>query len=144
MRHFLKIITASLFCLLLVNCSDEILGKDGEDGAVYISYDWAFPLLRLYTDDPAIAFPLQRGEYFKAKPGIYNLYYVTSYDGSAYNMTYKIYANKGEKAYNEFDGENGSDIYFDITLYHNGPSLYALSKPRDPNNDDENIFYGNP
>lgn len=104
-------------------------GRDGQPGEAYIAYSWVGLPLYLSTSDPSLPQSIYNGTYYDAIPGTYSFEY-QAFDGSYWQGTYTTYVNPGELGEPGFlftdgrDGADGEDIYFELTLYSTGPTLW--------------------
>ncbi len=112
----------SLLFLFLISCGP------GEDGDAYITISWMFDPFTYWTDDPAIPYIFYNGEYYLASLGTYNFQY-QSWDSSILTGQYTIYINEGLPGTLFSEGEDGSDIYFELLWLSIGTSFYAWDFP---------------
>ncbi len=114
--------------ITLFNLSSCYEGRPGRDGQAYIALTWL-------DDEPSYIDPgtssipayFQWGRFYRATPGIYNLYYegqILSSHGVAryaWEMDYELYEIAGERPYMYIDGEDGPDTYFTLECSPFGP-----------------------
>jgi hypothetical protein len=118
----------ALALIALFNLSSCYEGRPGRDGQAYIALTWL-------DDEPSYIDPgtssipayFQWGRFYRATPGIYNLYYegqipvaygVAHY---AWEMDYELYEIAGERPCMYIDGEDGPDTYFTLECSPFGP-----------------------
>ena len=143
-KFLVFVVFVSSICL--AGCS-FFFGEDGEDGSpgnAYIAYSWVSVPLYLSTNDPSMPQSIYNGTYYDAVPGTYSITY-EAWDGSFWQGTYTIYVNPGEPGSAGFlftdgeDGADGEDIYFELTLYSTGPTLWEWLYPNSTDNSDRRI-----
>ena len=104
-----------LFGLFCIGCS--VTQVNGPSGNAFLKYTWIGKPLALYDENPSTPATVYNGTYFSTNPGTYYMDY-KAFDGSEWWMNYTITVNKGS------GGSKGADLWFEITLYSTGPTLY--------------------
>jgi hypothetical protein len=119
MKRFVatRLLVFGVAALALVSCT-------GPDGKAFLAYSWASTPQYLYDENPATPTTVYNGDYFETAAGTYYMEYV-AWDDSAWWMIYEITINEGSAFLSP-----GDDVWFEITLYSTGPSLYEWSSPR--------------
>jgi hypothetical protein len=122
--------------LVFSSCEDDYYGYDGRPGRAYLSLTWANEIPE-YLDAGTGAIPetFRWGEFYRAYPGYYLMYYEGSvWNGFgwtfyAYEVEYEIWINEGEpgRPYG-VDGRDGADTFLTIECSPYGPFLYNTEK----------------
>ncbi len=92
-------------------------GCKGEDGGVYISFDWVYVGDYLYLDDSNLPGTIYRLEYYATTEGSYYLEYHHTESGYFRWMYYTLTAEEGKIFF-----ADGDDTYYDV-------GLWAFSNP---------------
>ena len=131
--HLLLILS---IVVLFSSCEDDYYGRDGRSGDAYLSLTWANEMPE-YMDAGTGDIPptFKWGDYYRAYPG----YYVMYYEGSvwngfgwtfyAYEVEYEIWINEGEpgRPYG-VDGRDGADTYLTLECSPYGPFIFTMEK----------------
>jgi hypothetical protein len=96
---------------LIFSCSK------GDDGEAYLKYSWVGLPLYFYDTNPSTPQTVTKDVYFHTNPGRYYMEY-RAFDNSYWYMNYQITVNEGSV------GSDGDDLWFEITLYSSGPTLW--------------------
>lgn len=124
---------------LLSSCYKEPwYGKDGRPGNAYLAVDWVDDEPD-YIDVGTSAVPpyFYWGEYYRAYPGIYQLYYEgevwmgNRWAFYAWEIDYEIWRNEGEQGGAYYHGRDGADTYFTLECSPFGPLVYEDYKSGD-------------
>ena len=107
-----------------------LAGCTGPHGNARLKYSWLYKPLYLYDENPSTPSTVFNDEYFDTDPGTFYMEY-TAWDGSGWWMYYTITVNEGLLFFIP-----GDDLWFEITLYSSGPTLWkwstAFSMPGPP------------
>ncbi len=134
-RTRIQKVIAVLLILSLTACEKAWYGRDGRPGNAYLSLTWQ-------VDEPdyidagtgAIPSVFYWGDYYRINPGYYDLYYegrvwTGMYWASyAWEVTYEIWENPGERGDWYYNGSNGPDNYFSIECNPYGPYIGSSYK----------------
>lgn len=90
----------------------------GPDGNAQLKYSWVSVPQYFYDENPSTPSIIYNDVYFDTNPGTYYMEYI-SWDDSAWWMTYQITVNRGSLLLMP-----GDDLWFEITLYSSGPTLW--------------------
>lgn len=134
-RKKVQKIVAVLLFLSLTACEKAWHGQDGAPGDAFLALTWqeAEPT---YIDAGTGAIPpvFYWGEYYKVRPGIYNLYYEgdiwlgSGWARFAWEITYEIWVMPGERGDWYYNGANGPDNFFTIECNPYGPYVGSTYK----------------
>lgn len=113
-----------LSLLLLIVGTLVLAGCVGQDGSAYLAYSWVSTPLYLYDENPSTPSTVFNGTYFESGPGTYYMEYI-AWNSSAWWMIYKIEIEEGNAFW-----KDGDDLYFEMTLYSTGPTLWRWSISR--------------
>jgi len=123
-------IIAVLFMLSLAACEKPWHGSNGSPGDAFLSLEWEVEEPE-YIDAGTGAVPpvFYWGEFYKIRPGVYDLYY----DGRvwtgmawatyAWEVMYEIWEIPGERGDWYYHGKNGPDNFFTIVCSPYGPMV---------------------
>ena len=92
-------------------------GCKGDEGGVYISFDWVFTPFLFYCDDPNLPGAIYRLEYYGTATGSYYLEYYHNESGEWHWMYYTLTAEEGKIFF-----ADGDDTHYDV-------GLWAYSEP---------------
>ena len=95
----------------------------GSDGEAYLKYSWVGLPTYFYDSNPSTPQTVLNGVYFRTNPGRYYMEY-KAFDNSRWYMNYEITINEGKV------GSDGDDLWFEITLYSSGPTLWKWTSAR--------------
>jgi hypothetical protein len=110
------------FLLVLCICGFFFSCK-GNDGDAQLKYSWV-GLPKYFVDtNPSTPTTVINGVYFHTNPGKYYMEYI-AFDNSGWYLNYEITINEGTV------GSDGGDLWFEITLYSTGPTLYKWTTAR--------------
>ena len=107
--------------IVMINC-----GADGKDGTSYLCITWMFGPFSFWTDNPAIPSIFYNGQYYKTAAGLWSFWY-EAWDLSQWTGTYKIYIDEGEEGKFLKKGDDGIDLYFELSCLSIGPTFYVWS-----------------
>jgi hypothetical protein len=96
---------------------------EGSNGKAYLKYSWVALPTYLYDSNPSTPQTVTNGVYFHTNPGKYYMEY-KAFDNSFWYMIYEITINEGKFL------EDGDDLWFEITLYSTGPTLWKWTSAR--------------
>jgi hypothetical protein len=126
----LLVVVALATILSLAGCS----ALTGNAGNVFGQLWWSSSYTCYTTGlDNTGGFPstVTKNDYYQIQPGSYYfsylLYYSSSISYGYYSVSYTVTANSGSLFF-----KNGTDKYFTIDLYTNGPSISGLSFAEKP------------
>jgi hypothetical protein len=123
------------FVIFTTSCYKDPPGRDGRPGKAFLSltYEYEEPTyLDAGTGDIPPVF--KWGEFYRAYPGWYTLYYEGEHwTGShwafyAWEVDYEIWENPGEPGGYHYNGRNGADNYFTLECSPFGPYSYSNYK----------------
>jgi hypothetical protein len=112
----MKINAIALFSLAMVSCI-------GPAGQSYLKYDWINTPLSFSDTNPDTPYSIVKNQYFATEEGRFYIEYEAS-NGSDHYAYYTIENAPGEILI------EGSERYYEITLFDLGPTLYLWSYPR--------------
>ena len=121
--------------LSITSCIKEVAYPDGRPGRAYLSLTFTNEEPD-YIDPGTSSIPevFYWGDYYRAYPGIYTLYYETPvWNGYAWGrhcweIDYEIWTIPGEPGSYYHYGRDGADTYFTLDLAPFGPSVYEETK----------------
>lgn len=127
--------TLFLFLLIALLTSSCERGLDGRPGRAFLSLNWELvPPEYLDAGTPDIPPYFHWGEYYRAYPGFYTLYYEgtvkngPTYVFYAWEIDYEIWEEPGERASYYLDGRDGPDTYFTVVCNPYGPYSQSCLK----------------
>lgn len=128
-------VIAVLIILSLTACEKAWHGQDGQPGDAYLALTWA-EAEPSYIDAGTGAIPpvFYWGDYYKARPGSYTMYYEGSvwmgmgWANYAWEVMYEIWEIPGENGDWYYNGANGPDQYFTIECNPFGPYIGSSYK----------------
>ena len=108
-----KLLLLLVAVTLFVSC-----GQDGQDGDVFIRFDWDWYVDAFEDDNPATPSSISKNVDYLTEPGKYTFTFWCSdfYDEWTWEGTYTLTANEGETASLFADGADGEDKYFLLNM----------------------------
>ena len=125
-----------LIVIILISITLMGCGKDGKDGAAFLSFSWSSTIDWYQDDNSSTPSTIFVNTNYSTPPGTYNFQYRCSdaYTYKVFTGSYTITINKGEKGSFLTSGDDGKNKNFSIYLGWYGPSVSVnkLSKTMAP------------
>ncbi len=108
-----KLLLLLVAVTLFVSC-----GQDGQDGDVFIRFDWDWYVDAFEDNNPDTPSSISKNVDYLTEPGKYTFTFWCSdfYDEWTWEGTYTLTANEGETASLFADGADGEDKYFLLNM----------------------------
>ena len=136
LRLLRALLLIPLVTILITSCEpDYRYGYDGRPGRAYLALNWELaPPEYIDAGTPDIPPYFKWGQFYRAYPGFYTLYYEgTIHNGPvhgfyAWEIDYEIWTTRGEPGGYYYNGCDGPDTYFTIFCNPNGPYTRSWMK----------------
>lgn len=119
----MKSLLLSFLLILFTSCS-LFIGEDGQDGQVFLAFDWALQPSNYADNNPDTPLFPDKLEFYQVLPGEYEFSYLFD-DGFGWEGTYTIMeAEPGQEGYAfREDGRDGRDSRYILFLSYQGAIL---------------------